>query len=101
MAIVIEEEKRKFNWFGLALVVALVLGVVLGVYYLFFSPVPLIEKVIPQRVQSIKDISSTDFRPDAILNSETFKILKQYSSPVEAPLPQTPRSNPFLPLPSR
>ncbi|MBI2515092.1 hypothetical protein HYV91_02855 [Candidatus Wolfebacteria bacterium] len=97
MAIIVEEEKNKFNWFSLGMALVILFAVVIAVYYLFFSSVPLIEKVIPERVQSIREISSADFRPDAILNNDVFKILRQY---VNAPeVSENPaRPNPFLPL---
>jgi len=79
--------------------VLVVLGVIgAAIYYLFFSPVPLIEKVIPQQVQSIKNISLTEFNPETVLNNPTFQILKQYINAVELPQNPTSRSNPFTPL---
>ena len=98
MAIVIEEEKKKVNWLGLSVTALVVVVIGTTIYYLFLSPVPLIEKVLPQRLQSIKTISSTDFRPDAVINHPNYKVLRQYVNPVDVPAASQPRSNPFLPL---
>ena len=44
MAIIIEEEKRKINWFAVALIFSLVIMIGAAIYYLFFASTPLVEK---------------------------------------------------------
>ncbi len=95
MAIVIEEEKSRFNWFFIAVVAAIVGIVAVAAYYLFFAPVPFIEKVVPSG--SLRAISNIDLDPAKIENNETFKILRAYdnNAPVLAP---GRRVNPFVPV---
>lgn len=97
MAIVIEQEKRRVNWFGIGLAFILVAGGVTLIYFLFFAPTPLIEKVAPpQDLQTIKAISEVNLQPETILNDPLFKSLKQYVPPIQLPV-VIPRPNPFTP----
>lgn len=94
MAIIIEGEKRRINWFALAIVVLVVLVISTATYYLFFASTPLIEKVVPSSVQSLQVLSSIKLQPELIINDPKFQILKQYVGPVE--VGTTGKSNPFL-----
>ncbi len=94
MAIVIEEEKRRINWFTLAVIILIVATIVATIYYLFFASVPLIEKVAPPRLQSLKEISSLKLQPEDVLNNQTFQILRQYINPIE--VGPSGKTNPFL-----
>ena len=97
MAIVIEENKRNINWFALTVLLAILLALAITLYYLFFSSPPLIEKVVPEQVQSIENISSNPFDPDSVINDKTYKILRQYINPVEVSTSTLPvRANPFV-----
>lgn len=98
MAIIIEEEKKKMNWFAWIVAAAIVLAVGLSVYYLFFAPVPLIEKVIPAKLESIRSISQNEFTPDPIAQNPIFQILRQYINPVEPATSTVERRNPFIPI---
>ena len=96
MAIIIEEEKRKINWFA-AFVIILVLAILfVSVYYLFFSGEPLIEKVIPLQpeLQSLNQLSSVKFDPALITDNNLFQLLKKYVNPIE--IGPTGKDNPFL-----
>ncbi|MBI4160226.1 hypothetical protein HY504_03600 [Candidatus Wolfebacteria bacterium] len=98
MAIVVEQQKRNINWFALA-VVSVSAGVIgLAVYFLFFSPVPLIERVAPagEGFERIKTVSRIEFRPERVLGNSVFKILRPYGAP-EVPEPPASRLNPFAP----
>ncbi|MEK7568395.1 MAG: hypothetical protein AAB498_02080 [Patescibacteria group bacterium] len=96
MAIIIEEEKRKINWFA-AFVIILVLAILfVSVYYLFFSGEPLIEKVIPLQpeLQSLNQLSSVKFDPALIADNNLFQLLRKYVNPIE--IGPTGKDNPFL-----
>jgi hypothetical protein len=95
MAIIIEEEKRKINWFNLAVGVFIVVLLAVAVYYLFFISPPLIEKVAPVRLQSLEELSSIKLEPEAILNNPNFQILKQYANPIEINEGLVGKVNPF------
>ncbi|MFH1346883.1 MAG: hypothetical protein ABIH10_01385 [Spirochaetota bacterium] len=94
MAIIIEEEKRKINWFPLILIISITGIVIILAYYLFFAQTPLIEKVIPQSIQSLKDLSGIKLSPEDVINNPKFQILRQYINPVESG--PAGKSNPFL-----
>lgn len=94
MAIVIQEERRKINWFALS-VILLIAAIIIGAaYYLFFVQPSLIEKAAPLNLQSIKEISSIKLDPEAIVNNSRFQILKQYAEPIE--IGPVGKSNPFV-----
>ncbi|MFA5098778.1 MAG: hypothetical protein WC461_00975 [Candidatus Paceibacterota bacterium] len=94
MAIIVEEEKRRINWFPLILWISLSGIIIALAYYLFFAPTPLIEKVISQNTQTLKDLSGIKLNPEEVVNNPKFQILRQYINPVEAGMPG--KSNPFL-----
>jgi len=83
MAIIVEEEKRRTNWFSLILVISLAGMLVALIYYLFFAPTPLIEKVISQNMQSLKELSGIKLNAESLVNNPKFQILKQYINPIE------------------
>ncbi len=94
MAIIIEEEKRRINWFPLILAVSLFVMVVSLVYYLFFAPTPLVEKIISQNIQTLKELSGIKLNPEEVVNNPKFQVLRQYVNPVETGSPG--KNNPFL-----
>lgn len=94
MAIIIEEEKRKINWFALSVIVLITATIVGAIYYLFFVQPSLIEKVAPPKLQSIKELSKIKLDPETIINNPRFQILKQYGNPIE--IGQVGKSNPFI-----
>jgi hypothetical protein len=99
MSIIVEEEKKEavpFTLFiaGLVFTVALIIT-----YYLFFIPVPGIEKIIlPAELKSIEKISEeVSLDVDGIKNSDVYKSLnKKYATPPE--FGTSYRLNPFLPF---
>ncbi len=94
MAIVIQEEKRKINWFALSVIFSMAAIITAMIYYLFFIKPPLIEKVAPLKLQSIKEISSIKLDPEAVVNNPKFQILKQYAKPIN--IGQFGKNNPFV-----
>lgn len=96
MAIVIKEQKRKSNLFGIALIIMIGGGLFITVYYLFFTPVPLIDRFAPVGLESLKQISSIQIDPEGVIENPAFQVLKQYADPLNT---QTAgRSNPFAPI---
>ncbi len=94
MAIIIEEEKRKINWFALALIILIIATIVGVIYYLFFASIPLIERVAPPNLQSLREISLVALQPETIINNPNFQIFRQYINSVE--IGPIGRANPFL-----
>ena len=95
MAIIIEEEKRKINWFAVGLILSLVIIIGVAIYYLFFAVPPLVEKVAPPRLQSLQELSSIKLKPETIINDPRFQILKQYVNPIEIQPDFIGKTNPF------
>ena len=96
MAIIIEEQKRKINWFVVAVILSLVIIIGAAIYYLFFAPTPLVEKIVPPRLQSLQELSSIKLEPEAIISDSRFQILKQYVNPIEIQTDSVGKTNPFL-----
>jgi len=94
MAIVVEQERKKINWFAVLLIIFII--AVLGgvIYYLFFISVPLIDKAVPVSLQSLKDLSAAHLQPETILNSSDFQLLRQYVNPIE--IGAVGKTNPFV-----
>lgn len=83
MAIVVEQEKKKINWFAVLLTIFLIAVVGGAIYYFFFVAPPLLEKIAPLPLQSLRDLSYAELNPETILNSPDFQILRQYVNPIE------------------
>ncbi len=94
MAILMEEEKRKINWFTLAIVVAVVVILGSAIYYIFFVSPSTIEVIIPSRLKLLQETEQLKFDPNEILNNDALKNLKSQVVPV-IPEPAG-NSNPFL-----
>ncbi len=93
MAVIIDEEKKPVNWLMLGIVIAVVVIVFVGGYYLFFKKPELIETVAPQELDRLNSLSQVSFDPAGVLNSSVFKALRQYTTPPV--LPTAGRDNPF------
>jgi len=98
MSIIVEEEKKEGVSFTL-LIVGLVLTVaVIATYYLFFIPVPGIEKIIlPPELESIEEISKISLDVEKIDNSSVYKLLDRKNA-VPPEFGTSYRLNPFLPF---
>jgi hypothetical protein len=93
MAILIEEEKKKINWFAL-LGILIVVGILAStVYYLFFINPSSIEIIIPHRLKTLEQVDQIKFNPAEILDNPVLKSL----APKVAPIIPEPafNSNPF------
>jgi hypothetical protein len=97
MSIIVEEERKKVNWFSLFAVIVIAGVLFAGVYFLLFQKPELIEIVLPSELQGISSISRLSFDPEGIMDSAAFKSLRRYGSNVQST--QTPgRENPFRPF---
>jgi hypothetical protein len=96
MAILLEQQKKKLDWFSLGVTSFIVFAIIFGIYFLFFAPTPGIEIVIPTSLKSADQISAIRVDPSTVLNSREFRSLRSYTG-----LPsvgQVGRDNPFLPF---
>lgn len=95
MAIVIEQNKKKFSWYGVLVTLFFLTIILVGGYYLFFAPTPGIEIVAPNSFQSAVNLARITFDPASVVNSSQFKSLRVYTGlPTVGNLG---RNNPFLP----
>ncbi len=96
MALIIEQNKRSVNWFGI-LVFLFLLGVIFGGgYFLFFGPTPAIEIIAPVQLDAADKIAQVKLDAAGVVNSPVLKNFRQYGT---APgVGSLGRSNPFLPL---
>lgn len=96
MALIIEQNKRRVNWFGIFVFIFL-LGVIFGGgYFLFFGPTPVIEILAPVQLDSADKISRVTLDAGKIIEDPVLKTFREYGT---APgVGNLGRSNPFLPL---
>lgn len=94
MAIIVEEQKRGFNWFGTIVFLFVFLLILAGSYYLFFTAVPGIELVAPTLLQTNSQIANLQFDPGTVINHATLKNLKIIAGP--PPVGTLGRPNPLI-----
>ena len=93
MAIFVEQEKNKINFFSLLVIIIFTTGFLFLTYYLFFAPVPLVDVVIRSDLQIISEVAKVDLDVSAVIDSPVFQALKEY---VPSPEIREPgRVNPF------
>ena len=98
MAIVIEKQKKGFNWFAVFIIIILAVIVGVAAYFLFFSSLPLVEKVIPYQLQVSTQLSQaqTQSLVQAVVNSKLYKSLQSYAIlPIPSP-DSIGKTNPFV-----
>jgi len=93
MAIVLEKEKKSFNW-KILIGVLVFAGVVGGIAYLFLSQPQLIDIVAPIEVRQTTELSRVSFDTDAIESKVNQLNLREYTGPQT--VGNLGRSNPFL-----
>ncbi|MDD5547549.1 MAG: hypothetical protein PHN74_01420 [Candidatus Pacebacteria bacterium] len=92
MAIIVEE-KKTIKWGNVLTVVVIAVVVLASAYFLFFSAKPGVEVTVPQKQKLATELSKISIDSSSVLNSDSFKVLKRYSSaPAEASIGKT---NPF------
>ncbi|MDD4930991.1 MAG: hypothetical protein PHG66_02425 [Candidatus Colwellbacteria bacterium] len=98
MAIIIQEEEKKSNIvvIGIAGAILIVAGVM--TYYVFFSPVPLVEQIgnTSDKYQSVSKLAGANVDVEKITESSVWKSLNRTGSmPTLTPQLPSRRSNPF------
>ena len=78
----------------MAIVAAVILAIGGAAYFLFFTPVPVIEIIVPPAARSIEELSGAQFDPAGVVNSEDFRSLRRYAG--QPSVGQTGRPNPFV-----
>lgn len=90
MAILMEEEKIKIDWFILAIIIAIIVILGSAIYYIFFINPSTIEVIIPSRLKLLQETEQlTKFNPDEVLNNSALK-----NEPQVKPIIPEPASNP-------
>ncbi len=84
------------NWLNTVVMVAVILILVLGTYFLFFAPEPFVEIIVPTELEPISKLSKVEFDHSELTNSEVYQSLRQ-QVPEAVPGPAG-RSNPFAPF---
>ncbi|MBI5306647.1 hypothetical protein HZB04_03640 [Candidatus Wolfebacteria bacterium] len=83
MAILIEQEKQKINWFNIIIFGSIVLILAITAYYLFFINPASIETVIPSRLKLLNETNQIKIiNPTEFINSAEFKNLKLQIKPI-------------------
>jgi hypothetical protein len=95
MAIEFTKEKQPLNIMGILVAIVVVAAVFVGAYFLLFTRPEFIEVVLPAPLQLNEEISTIDFEPRRVFESEKFKVLRQYGGGII--VPSAGKSNPFLP----
>lgn len=103
MAIIISQAKKEFNWIPFLIVGILLVFIIAGSYFLFFTEVPFIEYIAPSSQETISDIStikSEQFKSDLdFVKTELQGKTKQgIGGPVSSgsPINTQGKSNPFV-----
>ncbi len=96
MAIIVEQEKKSVNWFAVVIAIVVIGVVFFGAYFLFFKRPDVIEVVTPGKLDQINKLSKISFQPEEVVNSPSFKSLRQYGSST-TPTQTQGRENPFKP----
>jgi flagellar basal body-associated protein FliL len=96
MAIVLEEEKKQTNWIAIFSVIV-ILAIIFSVgYYVFFKNPSVIEQTtVPDKLQTLSQLSQANFDPQSVVGSKVFQSLQTFTTPLA--LPPAGRSNPFKP----
>ena len=96
MALIIEQNKRSINWFGILIFIFLLGVIVGGGYFLFFGPTPAIEILAPVALDTAESISNIRLDAGKIIESPVLKGFRDYGTmPGVGTLG---RPNPFLSL---
>lgn len=96
MALIIEQNKRGVNWFGIFVFFFLLTVIFGGGYFLFFGPTPAIEIIAPVQLDSADKISQVKLDAETIMENPVLNTFREYGT---APgVGSLGRSNPFLPL---
>jgi len=83
MAIIVEEEKKRISWFEITVVIAILLFLGMATYYLFFKPVPGMERIIvAPELESISKVSKITLDVASVTDSPVYKsLIRQIQDP--------------------
>lgn len=96
MAIEMEQQKKKMNWFNLVLVVVFIVVLFLMTYFIFFKKPEIINVVVPGSLQSISKISQIQLDPTPVVQTLNKYFTGNYGGALTIPTPG--RTNPFAPF---
>ena len=94
MAITFEKEKKPFGIVRLVIVIAAVVLIVGGAYFLFFASTPGIEALVPSEQRLATQISKLELNTQPAVEAFTSNRLKRYAGPPS--VGQVGRLNPFV-----
>jgi len=97
MAIIIQENQNKGALVSLVIGILVLAGGAFLIYYLFFSPTPLMEDFAkPDGYERVSLFAKANLDTDSVLNSPTWRFL-QKNSPIAPLITETiaPKTNPF------
>lgn len=97
MAIAIKQQGSGINWFWIISIILFFIILLVGTYYLFFSPTPFIETIIPNEIKKTSQISEINIDSNqirSVTEHPVTKKLRQYVSPPDFGF--FGRQNPFL-----
>jgi len=89
----LEKKLKELNWKVIGAVTAAVVILGGGVYFLFFSPTPVIEVIIPPAVRSTSELSNIRFDPGPVAQSLSTKFKNYAGKPAVG---KAGRRNPFI-----
>lgn len=96
MALIIEQNRRRVNWFGIFVFLFFLIVIFGGGYFLFFGPTPAIEILSPIQLDSAERIAEVKLDAETIMENSVLKNFREYGT---APgVGSLGRSNPFLSL---
>lgn len=93
MAIILEEEKKKINWFAIGVILVIFAVSAAAVYYLFIVNPASVEVIVPVGLKNLKETVQIKFDPQEIFENPVVKNLKSSESSI-TPEP-TFNPNPF------
>ncbi len=75
-----QKQTRGSNWFAIS-VFAFIFGLILlGGYFLFFAPTPLIDTIAPSGLVTAEKISEVTLDSSKIVNDPVLKTLREYGT---------------------
>ncbi|MDE2099212.1 MAG: hypothetical protein KGL39_18305 [Patescibacteria group bacterium] len=100
MAIVVEEQQtqRGSNTVTILTVAAVIVGLFAATYFVFFSPAPLVESVLPGSVSSISQINNVNLDVTPLTDSPVYQMITATSGPGAPSVGTVGRPNPFQPF---
>ena len=94
MAVVLEQQKRKTNWFAVVVFI-FILAVILGLaYFLFFAPTPGIEIIAPSQLEEAAGLAELELDSNKLISDPVLKSLKQYGT--QPSIGVLGKDNPFV-----